>query len=372
MHLVEEDDRRRAAEGGLAARLGDDVAQGGDPVHRRVERLEAGADRLGEEPPDRRLARSRRPPEEHRRQAAALHEPAQRSARGPAGAPGRRRRRAWPAACARRGASARPGARRADRGPGRPGVARAPGHGTRRVAAAAAGDRRRPTARGRRSRSPRGPRGRSTASGPAVEGRDPAHAQPLGGGDEQGVGEPRPVLCGGRRRAAARSRSASVGATTRTAPEVHGRDEGQRWPARPSSRWSTWSASASVSAPTSSGSSDAGEPGPGRRVVEVGRVGRGEDRRRVEQDRHRPPLPAVAAAPARPSSRPAIRRASSESRPWALRPIPTNGQLRRRRVRLEVRLQRRRDDGRLRRRGPAGRGDPPGRGGRGRRGSSCA
>ena len=65
------------------------------------------------------------------------------------------------------------------------------------------------------------------------------------------------------------------------------------------------------------------EPGHRGGVVEVGLVGGGQDRARVEQDRH---ADAAQRGPVgrRPASRRAIERPSSDSRPWLLRPTATN------------------------------------------------
>ena len=166
---------------------------------------------------------------------------------------------------------------------------------------------------------------------------------------EERVGQPRPVLGGGAQELGGAGKIAVGRRDDPDGPARDRVDQGEAWPAGPSSRWRTWSASARVSAPTQQRLVDALEPGARGGVVEVGGVGRGEDRRGVEEDRHQslPALPARRRA-RRPRAA-TIERASSERRPWALRPTPTNASVRRRSSRGEVGLQGGRDHRRLRR-----------------------
>ena len=321
--LVEEDDGRGAPEGRLVARRADDVAQRRDPVHRRVERLEARPDRLREEPADRRLARSRAAP----REASTGRRPPSTSRRS--GAPGPSRW-AWPttsssaagriraargvssAGGAKSGSGARPAGRRA----GTPRWYARRG-GAARARAVASGSR-------SRSRSPRGPRGASTASGrrsKVATRRTPSRSAAATSRASESRGR---CSAATRSRAAARSRSPSVGATTRTAPDVHDATRA-RDAAGPELALEDVVRLGERQGADQERLVHGGEPGARRRVVEIGGVGRREDRRRVEQDRHRSSLPRLAGRRRAPSSRPAMRRASSESRPWALRPIPTKG-----------------------------------------------
>ena len=66
---------------------------------------------------------------------------------------------------------------------------------------------------------------------------------------------------------------------------------------------------------------DAREPGPGGGVIEVCRVGGSDDRGNVQQHGHRSAGPADRTRRV-PTSRPTIRRESSERRPCVLRPTP--------------------------------------------------
>jgi hypothetical protein len=88
---------------------------------------------------------------------------------------------------------------------------------------------------------------------PTVERGNTRDPQALGSGDQNGVREARPVFIVSRSSSAARARSAWVGATTLTAPLWI--DSSSASVARsPSSRWSSRSSSAKVSAPIISGS----------------------------------------------------------------------------------------------------------------------
>src|SRR5450756_865468 len=120
---------------------------------------------------------------------------------------------------------------------------------------------------------------------------------------------------------AARTRSSWVGATTRIAPLVSAstRASAAGWP---SSRWRTWSASPRVSAPSRSGSST--RPNQARAAAWLRSAVSAAATIADTSSSTAMPQPPPSARGRAPTSRPAIRRASRDRRPWALRPTPVS------------------------------------------------
>jgi len=79
VYLVDEEHRGRATLLDPCARRGDNRADVGDAAHHRRKRGERRVDLLGEQSGERRLARARRSPQQHRREVAALDHAPQRA-----------------------------------------------------------------------------------------------------------------------------------------------------------------------------------------------------------------------------------------------------------------------------------------------------
>ena len=189
----------------------------------------------------------------------------------------------------------------------------------------------------------------------AVERRDPADAQALGRGDQQGVGQARPVLGGGLE---VLGRAAQVGVGRGDEPDPAAGD-------RPDQR------ERRVEAELPLEQRRRARPGSGRPAAAARR--RAGTRRSpaswlrsawsaaastalaVEQDRH--VGRSARDGPAPPASRRAIERPSSDSRPCWLRPTARKGRSGASSCRLEVRLDGGRDDRRPGR--PVTRREPP-------------
>ena len=176
---------------------------------------------------------------------------------------------------------------------------------------------------------------------PPVEGRDAADRQPLGRRDQQRVGEPRPVL--GRLAQQLRCAGEVLGRRWDDADRAgHDRREHRPHRVRPElALQAAGRARASPSAPSSSGSSTRSNQATAARWLRSAVSAAASDRGRVEQDRHSAVAGPAAGLPPRdraPVERQPPVRAAADAQ---------ERELGRRLVRVQPRLEGRRDDRRL-------------------------